>query len=133
MVRAYVAFRVLTAILLMSMIILSIGCSKKQPQFEIRQDLENSLTMAFQSYGVFGASIKDDSYLMQVWVKEDFLAVYQEHEQELKELFSIWLDHLYRFKGADKAVGILVKKDKTNVFHASRDQEGKYSFRPFGQ
>ncbi len=131
--RVSVVFRILTSIFLMSVIILSGGCSKEQPQFGTRQDLENSFTMAFQSYGVFGAIIKDDSYLMQVWAKGDFLAVYQEHEEELKKLFSNWLDHLYRFKGADKAVGILVKKGKTDLFHASRDRKGKYSFRPFDQ
>ena len=131
--RVSLVFRILISILLMLMIILTNGCSKEQPQFETRHELENSFTTAFQSYGVYGATIEDDAYLMQVWVKGDFLAVYQENEEEIKKLFSTWLDHLYRFKGTDKAVGVLVKKGKTDLFHASRDRQGRYSFRPFGQ
>jgi hypothetical protein len=125
------AFRVSITFLLMSVIILLVGCAKKQRQFGTRYELENSFTMAFQNYGVYGATIDDDSYLMLVWVKGDFGAVYKENEKELQKLFRTWLDYLYQFKGADKAVGILIKQGSTDLFHASRDENGKYSFHTY--
>ena len=123
------AYRIFIVLLCAGVIILSLGCTKKQRQFGTRYELENSCTMALQSFGAYGARIYDDSHLMEVYVKGDFGAVYKEHEKELKKLFRTWLDHLYRFKGTNEAVGILVKQGKLELFHASRDEKGKYSFR----
>ena len=81
--------------LLLSVIILSVGCAKKQRQFGTRYELENSFTMAFQNYGVYGATVDKDSNLMQVWVKGEHKGnvkpVYPTDEKVKKLKEALWL------------------------------------------
>ena len=118
--------------ILMVLLCIYLGCSKKekdQPQFAARSELETAVTVAFHAYGVIGAQVREDSNLMLVYVKGDFLQTYTQNEDEINQLFRTWLDQYYRFKGKKEAVGILVKKGQQDLFHASRDRDGKVYFR----
>ena len=120
------------ALLLMVLLFICLGCSKKerdQPQFATRSELETAVTVAFHAYGVIGAQVREDSNLMLMYVKGDFLQTYTQNEDEINQLFSTWLDKYYRFKGKKEAVGILVKKGQQDLFHASRDRDGNIYFR----
>jgi hypothetical protein len=118
--------------ILMVLLCIYFGCSKKeqdQPQYATRSELETAITVAFHAYGVIGAQVHEDSNLMLMYVKGDFLKTYTQNEDEMNQLFRTWLDRYYRFKGKKEAVGILVRKGQQDLFHASRDRDGNVYFR----
>jgi hypothetical protein len=123
---------VLIALMLLLVCLRCSSDKKSKSQFTTRYELENALTVAFHSYGVIGASIEDDSNLMVVYARQDFLKTYRGNTEELNALFDTWLDHLYQFKGKKQVVGILVRHNRSDLFHASRDRDGKCRFRVMG-
>ena len=112
------------------------GCAKKKskkPEFASKGAFEAAVTIAFQSYGIIGAQIPNDSNLMVMYAKGDFVGTYKQNEAELQTLFRTWLGKLHDFKTNDETVGILVREGLTEVFHASRDKKGQVFFQIMGQ
>ena len=125
--------RLINVILSILIVCCYIGCSgdgSKQSRFASKQEFESAITVSFHTYAIIGAQIPDDSNLMLMYAKGDFLKIYDQNEEELKQLFRDWLNHLYEFKGKKEAVGILVRQGLKDVFHASRDRKGNVFFRP---
>ena len=124
-------FTLLIFLVFLSMFLL-IGCSgekTKTPQFSNKQELENVCAVAFHAYGAYGAQLPEDSNLMLIYVKDDFLAIYDQKSEEINKECRIWLENIHHFLGNNEVAGILIRQKNRDLFHASRDQDGKFYFR----
>ena len=112
------------------------GCStkkSKKPEFASKGAFEAAVTIAFQPYGILGAQIPNDSNMMVMYCRGNFVDIYQQNQEAIQRLFRTWLDKLHDFKANDEVVGILVREGLKEVFHASRDSKGQAFFQIMGQ
>jgi hypothetical protein len=126
------------AIIILTAFVLSMfaGCSSKKskkPEFASKGEFEAAVTIAFKPYGIIGAQIPNNSNLMVMYAKGDFMDTYQKNEDDLQRLFRTWLDKLYTFKGSKESVGIMVRQGLKEVLHASRVRKGQVLFQIMGQ